>query len=143
MASSAERAVACLNGMAGYSARSFLKWNQNLHNIEKLDGKSYVMRGPMRIGDTRHTPVRGDLADIRLAGRYFVPHYAVPQPRLIGAGGALLMAASRIDAETIEALASGAAFGVLDIAGEWAWGQANGEGGPVGYVALDCLESLP
>ena len=99
------------------------------------------MRGPMRITDPRHTPVRGDLADIRLAGAYFVPHYAVPQPRRIGAEGAALLAAARIDAEVLDALVSGAAFGVLDIAGGWAWGQANGETGPVGYVALDQLAS--
>ena len=107
-----------------------------------LDGKSFAMRGPMRIADPRHTPVRGDLADIRLAGRFFVPHYAVPQPRLVGTQGAALLAASRADAETIELLAAGAAFAVLDIAGDWAWGQAGGENGPVGYVALDRLEAL-
>ena len=101
------------------------------------------MRGPLRIADPRHTPVRGDLADIRLAGRYFVPHYAVPQPRLVGANGAALMAASRTDAEAIETLAAGATFAVLDIAGGWAWGQAGGENGPVGYVALGQLEALP
>ncbi len=101
------------------------------------------MRGPMRIADPRHTPVRGDLADIRLAGHYFVPHYAVPQARLIGTGGAALLAAARIDAEPVETLAAGAAFAVLDIAGNWAWGQASGEDGPVGYVALDRLEALP
>ncbi len=100
------------------------------------------MRGPMRISDPRHTPVRGDLADIRLAGSYFVPHYAVPQQRLIGTEGAALLAAARIDADILEALGHGAAFGVLDIAGEWAWGQANGESGPVGYVALGQLAGL-
>lgn len=108
-------------------------------NTAKLDGKNYAMRGPMRITDPRHTPVRGDLADIRLAGSYFVPHYAVPQPRAIGAQGAALLVAARGDAEVLEALGRGTAFGVLDIAGDWAWGQASGEGGPVGYVALDHL----
>ena len=97
------------------------------------------MRGPMRITDPRHTPVRGDLADIRLAGAYFVPHYAVPLLRLIGTGGSLLLAAAKTDAEIIEELGPGTVFGVLDIAGNWAWGQANGESGPVGYVALDRL----
>ena len=108
-----------------------------------LDGKSFALRGPMRIADPRHTPVRGDLADIRLAGRYFVPHYAVPMPRLIGADGATLLAAARTDAEPVETLAVGAVFAVLDIAGSWAWGQANGEDGPVGYVALDQLADQP
>ena len=97
----------------------------------------------MRITDPRHTPVRGDLADIRFAGSYFVPHYAVPQPRLIGPEGSGLLAAARIDAERLETLAPGADFAVLDIAGGWAWGQAGGEAGPVGYVALDLLEPLP
>ena len=114
--------------------------NITLSTPVNLDGKSFAMRGPMRITDPRHTPVRGDLADIRLAGRFFVPHYAVPQHRLIGTEGAALLAASRADAETIETLAPGAAFAVLDIAGDRAWGQAGGENGPVGYVALEHLE---
>lgn len=97
------------------------------------------MRGPMRITDPRHTPVRGDLADIRLAGSYFVPHYAVPVPRLICAEGTALLASARLDAEVLEKLGLGDAFDVLDVAGDWAWGQANGASGPVGYVALDRL----
>ncbi len=106
-----------------------------------LDGKSFALREAMRITDPRHTPVRGDLADIRFAGRYFVPHYAVPQPRRVCNGGAPLLAASRDDAEVREMLSPGSAFAVLDIAGTWTWGQAGGEHGPVGYVALDRLEA--
>ncbi|MEO6717996.1 MAG: SH3 domain-containing protein [Novosphingobium sp.] len=109
---------------------------------ENLDGKSFMMRGPMHIVDPLHTPVRGDLADVRLAGSYFVPHYAVPQLRLIGTEGAKLLSAARIDADVVEELGHGSAFGVLDIAGEWAWGQADGESGPVGYVALAHLADL-
>lgn len=111
----------------------------SVNNPANLDGKSFAMRGPMRIADPRHTPVRGDLADIRLAGSYFVPHYAVPQPRLIGADGAALLAAARLDADVLDTLAGGSAFAVLDVAGDWAWGQASGEAGPVGYVALAAL----
>ena len=108
-----------------------------------LDGKSFVMRGPMRITDPRHTPVRGDLADIRLAGSYFVPHYAVRQPHRVGCEHANLLAAARPDAAVVETLDPSSAFGVLDIAGGWAWGQAGGEEGPVGYVELDRLDRLP
>lgn len=97
------------------------------------------MRGPMKIADPRHTPVRGDLADIRLAGHYFVPHYAAAQQRQIGADGAPLLAAARGDAELIVMLPGGSDFAVLDVAGDWAWGQAQGEQGPVGYVALGDL----
>ena len=114
-----------------------------LKQAVNLDGKCFAMRGPMRITDPRHTPVRGDLADIRLAGSYFVPHYAVPMARVIAASGADLLDASRGDAQPIEALAAGTPFAVLDIAGSWAWGQAGGENGLVGYVALERLEPLP
>jgi hypothetical protein len=113
-----------------------------LDSSANLDGKSFVMRGPMRIADPRHTPVRGDLADIRLAGSYFVPHYAVPQLRRIGSERAALVTAARIDADVLETLDPGSAFGVLDISGGWAWGQAGGENGAVGYVAIDQLEPL-
>ena len=35
-------------------------------------------------------PLRGDVAHIGLAGKYFVPHYAVPQPRAVMPGLAAL-----------------------------------------------------
>ena len=83
--------------------------------------------------------MRGDLAHIRLAGRYFVPHYAVPMPRAAAAGGATLRIAGKIDAEIVCSLGAGETFDVLDISGGWAWGQI-GEDGFVGYIALDELE---
>ncbi|MBW8783128.1 MAG: SH3 domain-containing protein [Novosphingobium sp.] len=98
----------------------------------------------MKIADPRHTPVRGDLAHIRLAGRYFVPHYAAPMERRIGAGGAALLVAGRDGAEALATLAPGSRFAVLDLAGGWAWGQvtgsAAGDDGFVGYVAVDRLD---
>ncbi|PLK26417.1 hypothetical protein C0V78_05625 [Novosphingobium sp. TH158] len=97
------------------------------------------MTGPMKIADPAHTPVRGDLAHIRLAGRYFVPHYAVPALHRVGPGGAQLLSSGRSDAETLAELAEGSLFEVLDIAGGTAWGQAGGEDGPVGYVPLEQL----
>ncbi len=105
-----------------------------------LDGKSFVLSGPMKIADPAHTPVRGDLADIALAGRYFVPHYAVPIPHRITAGGAQLLASSRSDGDVVATLPGGSSFAVLDVAGSTAWGQAGGHGGFVGYVLLDQLE---
>lgn len=104
-----------------------------------LDGRSFALSGPMKITDPAHTAVRGDLAHIALAGRYFVPHYAVPLPRRIAPGGAELRAGVRDDAETLVELAAGTRFDVLDIAGKTAWGQV-GDGGLVGYVALTQLE---
>ena len=83
--------------------------------------------------------MRGDLAHVRLAGRVFVPHYAVPMERKIVSGGADLRVAGAVDAELREALPGGTTFNVLDMSGGWAWGQV-GEQGFVGYVPLDALE---
>ena len=109
-----------------------------------LDGRSFTLSGPMKIDNPAHTPVRGDLAHVRLAGRYFVPHYAVPALHSVVPGGAQLLSSSRNDAEVQAALAGGSLFEVLDVAGGTAWGQCateNGdEGGLVGYVPLDKLE---
>ena len=101
----------------------------------------------MKIADPARTPVRGDLAHIALAGRYFVPHYAVPATNRVIAGGAALLASSRSDAEVLSALAAGSRFDVLDVAGDTAWGQcvasSGGDNGLVGYVAMDRLEPAP
>ena len=98
------------------------------------------LSGPAEKLDSAHWPVRGDLAHIRLAGRCFVPHYAVPMPHVVKGGGATLRKAGKADADALETLAAGALFDVLDMAGGWAWGQF-GEDGPVGYVALAELEA--
>lgn len=100
-----------------------------------------ALTGPGATAEAGHLPVRGDLAHIRLAGRYFVPHYAAPMPHRAIAGGASLRRAGKADAEVVEGLPPGAVFDVLDIAGGWAWGQ-HGEDGAVGYVLLAELEAI-
>ena len=100
----------------------------------------FGLTGPAEKLDDAHWPVRGDLAHIRLAGRCFVPHYAVPMPRQVVAGGADLLAANRSDAEVRERLAGGTLFNLLDITGGWAWGQV-GEDGFVGYLPIEALEA--
>ena len=99
-----------------------------------------ALSGPSVKAQEGHLPVRGDLAHIRLAGRYFVPHYAVPMPHAVKAGGTMLRKANKADADVLDNLPAGATFDVLDIAGGWAWGQ-HGEDGFVGYVALTALEA--
>jgi hypothetical protein len=99
-----------------------------------------ALTGPSVTAEAGHLPVRGDLAHIRLAGRYFVPHYAVPMPHGVGKAGASLRSAAKPDAQEICALPADATFDVLDIAGGWAWGQY-GEDGPVGYVPLADLQA--
>lgn len=105
----------------------------------RLDGM-LAMTGPSVTTEPGCLPVRGDLAHIKLAGRYFVPHYAVPMPHAIKTG-AVLRATGRDDGEAIMDLPAGETFNVLDIAGAWTWGQL-GEDGPVGYVALADLEAV-
>lgn len=109
------------------------------HLRESLIERSFSMTGPGETAAPGHLPVRGDLAHVRLAGRYFVPHYAVPMEHRVMADGAVLRAAGKPEADAIEALPCGTVFNVLDMAGGWAWGQV-GEDGLVGYLPLDVLE---
>lgn len=89
--------------------------------------------------------MRGDLAHFALAGRCFVPHYAVPMPHLVRrdvpGGGASLRRAAKDAADELIQLAAGAHFDVLDISGGWCWGQA-GSGGFVGYIRQEQLEPV-
>lgn len=84
-------------------------------------------------------PLRGDLAHIGLAGSYFVPHYAVPQPRTVMPGGASLHIAPKDESEEICVLMEGDSFEVLDLSGGWAWGCLSITG-PVGYIRIEFLE---
>ena len=104
-------------------------------------GRELSLAGPSPRADGVTLPVRGDLAHISLAGIHFVPHYAVPMPHRVRPGGAQLRKAGSVEAEVVASLKPGAQFDVLDMAGDWAWGET-GEGGPVGYVALDQLEGF-
>ena len=97
-----------------------------------------MLGGPSEKLDAAHWPVRGDLAHIRLAGRCFVPHYAVPMERLVAGSGATLRVAGNVLAEPRAQLAGGTLFNVLDMSGGWAWGQV-GEDGFVGYLPLEAL----
>lgn len=97
------------------------------------------LSGPAEKLDAAHWPVRGDLAHVRLAGRCFVPHYAVPMEHVVSTPSASLRSASKDNAELREVLSEGTVFNVLDIAGGWAWGQV-GEDGFVGYLPMDVLE---
>ena len=104
---------------------------------EHLIERSFAMTGPGATAEPGHLPVRGDLAHVRLAGHYFVPHYAVPMPQVLTAT-ATLRKAGKADAEVVEELPAGTLFNTLDIAGGWAWGQV-GEDGFVGYLPVEVL----
>jgi len=134
----------CLAGSTALSAPIFQFGGQedlievDSYTREGIPDGQLAMTGPSAKAEPGHLPVRGDLAHIKLAGRYFVPHYAVPMPQAIASGGAALRKLNRADAEVVADLPAGGTFDVLDIAGGWAWGQY-GEDGPVGYVALTSL----
>lgn len=83
--------------------------------VHKLTGHSLV-------GDKRTTPIRGDLADISLAGKLFAPHYAVPMLRTGIAPVTEIHAEAHATSMPVSALMHGEEFAVLDVAGDWAWG---------------------
>jgi hypothetical protein len=101
----------------------------------------YALTGPEPKAVPGRTPLRGDLAHIGLAGRYFVPHYAVPQPRTVMPGGAPLMASTGEGAQELCTLMEGDSFEVLEVSGGWAWGCLSLDG-PVGYIRVDRLEQF-
>lgn len=132
--------------MTRVSAPIFQFGNQNTLKQEdsytrpEAIGGQLSLSGPSVEVEKGHLPVRGDLAHIRLAGRFFVPHYAVPMPHRVTANAVRLHKAANAEAEAVETVAKGATFNVLDIAGGWAWGQV-GEDGFVGYVPMNALEA--
>ena len=87
-------------------------------------------------------PVRGDLAHIAMADRYLVPHYVVPHRYTTGPDGAQLLLTADAASQVLVDLAPGAAFEVLDLAGEWYWGCVGPEG-PSGYIAKSQLAPQP
>ncbi len=103
----------------------------------RADNNSFTLSGPSLKLDPAHTPLRGDLADIALAGKVFAPHYAVPMPMRVVSAAPLLTdmdAASAVLAN----LAEGAEFAALDIVGGYIWGYVT-DSGLVGFVAKDAL----
>ena len=109
---------------------------------ETTSRATYALTGPQPKAEPGRTPLRGDLAHIGLAGRFFVPHYAVPQPRAVMPGGAPLLASTAEGAPELCTLMEGDSFEVLEVAGNWAWGCLSLDG-PTGYIRLDRLEQLP
>lgn len=113
---------------------------QGNSNAQIATEGSFCLSGPVDRPDPQREPIRGDLAHIALAGKHFVPHYAVPQPRIVLAGGAPLLAEADAQAEELCILAQGDSFDVLDVTRQWAWGCLSIDG-PVGYIRLNQLET--
>ena len=105
--------------------------------VSAVPTQELALTGPSEKLDPAHSPARGDLAHIRLAGKVFVPHYAEPLPYVLDLP-ATLLTAPRDDALVRAEVPAGVSFNVLDIAGKWAWGQL-GEDGCVGYLPIAAL----
>lgn len=102
--------------------------------------QSFALNGPSIELDSRTLAVRGDLADIALAGKLFVPHYAKPmEMRCLDACS--VHEAANTDSGVVAELPTDARFMVVDMAGGWAWGFC-AQSHLVGYVPLDRLGPL-
>ncbi len=80
------------------------------------------MRGRCSAPIRGTTPLRGDIAHIALAGRYFVPHYVVPLQRMVGDTGANLRAEPSDASEIVHDLSPGQRFDLLDSDGRMGLG---------------------
>ena len=82
--------------------------------------------------------IRGDLADIALAGKYFAPHYSSPQPFSLQAPRTAIRAKGDHASVAVSELLHGELFHAIDVAGGWAWGYSAHDH-YVGYVPVDLL----
>lgn len=96
----------------------------------------FRLRGPQEVTDSRITPIRGDLADITLAGKFFAPHYAQAKMATCTAPSSIMTNAAHDTA--VSQLLYGEYFAILDVSGGYAWGYSAHDG-YVGYVAIDDL----
>ena len=85
--------------------------------------------------------MRGDVADIALAGVLFAPHYARAMPRRCLLPVAAIREAPGDDGHLISELLHGEGFDVLDLSGGWAWGYSVHDH-YVGYVRQEALGLL-
>ncbi len=99
--------------------------------------KQFILSGPSKSKDKRITPLRGDLADISLAGKHFAPHYAVPQEWHCAAPYTPVFAEPNDDTAHGELLA-GEGFYLLDRVGDLGWGRCAVDS-TVGFVRFTDL----
>ena len=133
-------AVASLRSGSGKAKRAVcLDRGLDHVTVYSIPAGQLALTGPSEKLDAAHWPVRGDLAHMRLAGRCFVPHYAVPMPHRVRAAGASLRRTATAEGEVLAELGGGTAFDVLDMSGGWCWGQV-GDDGFVGYLPASALE---
>ena len=82
--------------------------------------------------------MRGDVADVALAGTLFAPHYARALPRCVTAPSILLRAEPSAESEAVSELSCGETFSIVDRNDGWAWGFSTHDH-YVGYVPAEAL----
>jgi hypothetical protein len=97
---------------------------------------SFRLSGHSMTFDRRRHALRGDLADVALAGMTFAPHYAEAVERECALP--FLAMYNKPGGEQVSELLFGEGFGLLDISGDWAWGYSLHDH-YVGYVKADGL----
>src|SRR3546814_15958706 len=77
--------------------------------------------------DRRVNAIRGDLADVALAGCFFAPHYSFPQTFSPTAPRAAIRSKAHTSSTAISELLHGDIFLTINNAGGWAWGYCRSE----------------
>lgn len=99
---------------------------------------TFGLHGPSRSFDRRTNAIRGDLAEIALAGKMFAPHYAVPVERMCAVPHSSIY--HKADGDAGSELLHGERFWLLDVSGGWAWGYC-GHDHYVGYILAEQLSA--
>lgn len=99
---------------------------------------NFALNGPSMTLDATIHAARGDLADLALAGKLFVPHYARPMEFHAAADASNVFSDADDQSVVIATLAKGEAFMVVDLSGGWAWGFVK-DSHLVGYVPANAL----
>ena len=110
-------------------------------NQTDIKRATFTLSGHSLVGDPRTTPIRGDLADIKLAGKLFAPHYAVPMIKKCIMPAVTLHDGPHESDTGISRLLHGEEFAVLDVAGDWAWGYGVHDD-YLGYVRFSALGDM-
>jgi cell wall-associated NlpC family hydrolase len=101
------------------------------------DRASFTLTGKTASFDPRVEAVRGDLADVSLAGKLFAPHYAEAVETVCARPFTPIC--EKPDGPQISELLSGEVFMLLDVSGGWAWGWSAHDH-YVGYVEATALD---
>lgn len=99
---------------------------------------NFALNGPSIALDAKTHAARGDLADLALAGKLFVPHYARPMEFHAAADMTNVHSEAKDQSDVAATLALGDAFMVVDLSGGWAWGFVK-DSHLVGYVPANAL----